>query len=118
MFHWDCPCQVQIMNYGYLLITTLKQEVQRNRISSKLYYSHYHFRNTKYVHVDFENGWITCPGIKKDSWGQKDHKYFLVFSIFLVRQYTKWRMLSALTLGRVRKGEQEGLLHSLVPLSM
>lgn len=48
------------------------------------------------MRLDSENGWITCPGIKQGSWGQKDHEYFLVFSVFLVRPYTKWRMLSPL----------------------
>lgn len=61
------------------------------------------------MRVGSENGWITCQTRDKtSSWGQKDHKkYFLVFSAFPVRQYTKWSMLSALTLGTVEESDKD-----------
>lgn len=61
------------------------------------------------MRVGSENGWITHQTRDKTgSWDQKDHrKYFLVFSTFPVRQYTKWSRLSALTLGTVEESEKE-----------
>lgn len=56
------------------------------------------------------------------SWGEKDDKkYFHVFSAFPFRQYMKWRMLSAWTLGKGEErnsGEQKSLLLLFIPLSL
>lgn len=43
------------------------------------------------LHVDSENGWVTCQTRDETgSWGEKDDKnYFLAFSAFPFRQYTK-----------------------------
>lgn len=73
------------------------------------------------MHVDSENGWITCPGIKQDSWGQKDHKLFSCFQDLSCQAVHKVEDALSFDLGKsggLRKGEQESLLLSLVPLSM